>query len=87
MLENNKSNISLINRSNLKINGVMGVTSLTETYANIIVCNDTLVVHGENLKAEKLSVETGELILVGTIISIKFEEKKEKQGLLKRIFK
>lgn len=86
-MENSKSCIVLTDRTNLKISGVLGVNNLTETDVCVIVGNDLLLIHGENLKAEKLSVETGELIINGIIASIKFENKKEKQSLLKRIFK
>ena len=86
-MENSKSCIVLTDRTNLRISGVLGVNNLTETDVCVIVGNDLLLIHGENLKAEKLSVETGELIINGIIASIKFENKKEKQGLLKRIFK
>ena len=83
----NKSTITLSDRKNLKINGVEGVVSLTETEAGILIAGETLVIKGEDIKAEKLSVETGELVLVGTFDSLKFEQKKEKRGLVKRIFK
>ncbi len=86
-MENSKSCIVLTDRTNLRISGVLGVNNLTETDVCVIVGNDLLLIHGENLKAEKLSVETGELIINGIIASIKFENKKEKQSLLKRIFK
>ena len=86
-MDNSKSNIVLINRTDLKITGVGGVNNLTETNASVILGNDILLIKGENLKAEKLSVESGELVIEGTINSLNFENKKEKQSLIKRIFK
>lgn len=81
------SNITINDRSIIKVTGVEGVVNLTENDACVIVCGDKMVIKGKDLKAEKLSVETGELIISGLINSLKFEEKKEKQGLIKRIFK
>lgn len=82
-----KQCIILEDKSLLKINGVEGVINLTETDASIIICNEILEIKGLNLKAEKLSVETGEMVIAGNINSLKYQEKKEKKGLLKRIFK
>ena len=79
--------VLLENRSYLKITNVEGVVSLTENEANIIVGESILNVKGSSLKAETLSVETGDLVLTGIVNSIKYEDKKQKQGLLKRIFK
>ena len=77
----------LENKHCLKLTCVEGVVSLTETEASVLICGEVLEIKGENLKAENLSVETGNLVLSGTIFSLKFEEKKEKKGILKRIFK
>ena len=87
MPENKNSNITLANREVLKITGVEGVTMLNSTDACIVVCGENLIIKGEDLKADKLSVETGELVIVGKISGLKFEQKHEKQGVLKRIFK
>ena len=87
MTDNKLSTISLTNRNLLKINGAEGVTNLTENDAVIVVAGDNLIIKGEKLKAEKLSVETGELLISGYFISLKFEEKKEKQSFIKKIFK
>ena len=87
MTELKKQTILLEDKSYLKITGVEGVVNLTENEACVLVKGEVLEVKGDNLKCENLSVEIGELIIVGNIASLKFEQKKEKKGLLKRIFK
>ena len=87
MTQSNVSNIVITNRQSIKINGVDGVTMLNETDATVLVGGDNLKISGEDLKADKLSVETGELVINGKINSLKFEEKREKQGFFKKIFK
>ncbi len=82
-----KQSILLENQNYLKICGVENVVNLTENDVVMVVSGEVLLVKGENLKAEKLSVETGELVLTGKVFSLKFDVKKEKQGLFKRIFK
>lgn len=82
-----KQSIILEDKKLLKLGGVENVISLSETDAGVIIGGEMLLIKGNNLKAEKLSVETGELVLTGEVYSLKFEHKKEKQSLLKRIFK
>ena len=77
----------LENKNYLKINCVQGINNLTENEVSVLIGGEILEVKGSNIKAEKLSVETGELILTGNIFSIKYEVVKEKKGLFKRIFK
>ena len=79
--------IQLDNKNYLKVCGVEGVVGLTETNANIIVKGEILEIKGNNLKCEKLSVENGEIIILGEIFSICYKEKSTKKSLLKRIFK
>ena len=82
-----KQTVVLEDKAMLKISGVMGVKGLTETDAQVVLENDCMEIRGSNLKAEKLSVEDGELIIVGNIYSIKYSGVKEKKGFIKRIFK
>lgn len=82
-----KQSIILEDKKLLKLSGVESVISLNETDAGVVIGGEVLLIKGNNLKAEKLSVETGELILTGEVYSLKFEHKKEKQGFFKRIFK
>lgn len=79
--------IQLENKNHLKISGVEGVVGLTETTASIMVKGEILEIKGNNLKCEKLSVECGEIIIVGEIYSICYKEKPTKKSLIKRIFK
>lgn len=82
-----KQCLILENRNCLKLSGVDSVINLTETDVGVNVCGEVLVIKGSDIKAEKLSVETKELVLTGNFNSFKYETKKEKQGLFKRIFK
>lgn len=82
-----KQTLILEDKSCLKITGVEGIINLTENDASILVCGEILEVKGNNLKTEHLSVESGNLIITGNIISLKYQEQKEKKGFIKRIFK
>ena len=86
MPDKNQS-LTLVNKNTLTIKGIENVISITETEANIIVCGEVLNIKGTNLTADKLSLEQGEIEILGNITSLKYEQKKERQGIFKRIFK
>ena len=79
--------IQIENRSLIKLTGVESVIGLSETDVGAIIYGDTLEIKGKNLKAEKLSIESGELTLSGEFYGMKFLQKKEKTPFLKKIFK
>lgn len=82
-----KQTLFLENKNYLKITGVKNVINLTETFSTITIGDEILQIKGNNIKAEKLSVECGELILIGNFIEFKFEKTQEKKSFFKRIFK
>lgn len=87
MNELKKQYLSLENKSILKISGIENVINLTDTQICVTISGEILEVKGYNLQAEKLSVECGELIVNGNITSLKYQEKKDKLPIFKRIFK
>ena len=84
-------NIILENRGKLSISGVIDVLSfddqviITETELGL------LTIKGENLKVNKLSIDTSEVIIEGEINSLNYSDAKNqdkgKSGLLNKIFK
>ena len=76
MPDKNQS-LTLINKNILTIKGIENVISITENEANIIVCGEVLNIKGTNLTADKLSLEQGEIVILGNITSLKYEQKKE----------
>ncbi len=79
--------ITLENQSLAKIKGTKKVSNCTPTSAIILLDKNILTLQGENLEIKKLDLENQEVILSGRIISMKFSNEKEKQSLMKRIFK
>ena len=84
-------NLVLENREKLSISGVLDVLSFDDQ----IVISETelglLTVKGENLRINKLSLDTAEVIVDGEIYSLGYSEKdmdkKSGGGLLGKIFK
>jgi len=81
-------NLILENRNKLALTGISDVDSFDEQ--TIIVYTDfgELTIKGENLHITKLSVETGELNIDGTVSSLNYASNLPKStGLLTKIFR
>ncbi len=83
-----KENIlRLVNRNDLSITGVEKVISFSPNEVNLLALDCEMKILGRELQTVKLDEENGDLVISGVIESIKWSDKKEKQSLLKRIFK
>ena len=84
-------NLILENREKLSISGVNDVLSFDDQVVMVETDLGLLTVKGENLKINKLSIDTSEVIVEGEIsylaYSDKTEERGKSQGLLSKIFK
>lgn len=79
--------LTLLERQNLTLTGICEVVSVSET---ALICNlkdGNLVVTGENLKVNKLDVESGRVELLGNVFCIKYGGTKTKERFFKKIFK
>lgn len=83
-------NLILENRNKLSISGVLDVLSFDDQIIIIETELDLLTVKGENLKINKLSIDTAEVIVEGAINSLTYSNKnldKKSEGLFGKIFK
>ena len=83
-------NLILENRNKLSISGVLDVLSFDDQIIIIQTELDLLTVKGENLKINKLSIDTAEVIVEGDINSLTYSNKnldKKSEGLFGKIFK
>lgn len=71
----------------LVLQGVTKVISSSQTQAVLQCGENEVVLTGNNIEVKKLELETGEVCLQGDFSNIKLSAKREKQPLLKRIFK
>ena len=78
--------IVLDNRNRLTVSGVDGVESFDET--SIVMSTGSLIIRGESLHIEKLSLDGGDLLVEGTVDSLTYEEEEPRQGsFLGRLFR
>lgn len=83
-------NLVLENRGKLSISGVLDVLSFDDQVVMIETELGLLTCKGENLRINKLSIDTSEVIIEGEISSLIYRENnndKEGQSILSRIFK
>ncbi|MBR3324677.1 MAG: sporulation protein YabP [Clostridia bacterium] len=83
-------NIILENRSKLSISGVKDVFSFDDQIVILETNLGMLTIKGENLRINKLSLDTTEVIIEGTISTISYSEKNNKkasESILNKIFR
>ena len=83
-------NIVLENREKLSISGVLDVLSFDDQIVIVETELGLLSVKGENLRINKLSIDTSEVVVEGDIFNLSYSEKSaDKKGgsLIGKIFK
>lgn len=83
-------NLILENRGKLSISGVLDVLSFDDEIIIVETELGLLTVKGINLKINKLSIDTSEVIVEGEISSLEYTDKnieKTKSSLMSKIFK
>ena len=83
-------NLILENREKLSISGVIDVLSFDDQVVMIETELGLLTVKGEELRINKLSIDTSEVIVEGNISHLSYSEKnqeKSKGSLIGKIFK
>ena len=84
----NFHNVIIEERKRVFISGVRDVDSFDENAVRAYGDLGEIIIKGEGLHIENLSVESGELLIDGKINSVEyFEETKSGKGILHKIFK
>ena len=83
-------NLILENRSKLNISGVLDVLSFDDQVIIVETELGLLTIKGENLRINKLSIDTSEVIVEGDISYMAYsnkKKKKKKNSIISKIFK
>jgi sporulation protein YabP len=83
-------NIVLENREKLSISGVLDVLSFDDQVVILETELGLLTVKGDNLRINKLSIDTSEVVVEGEIFNLAYSEndlEKKSSGFLGKIFK
>lgn len=90
MTSNTIQNVILENREKLTISGVLDVLSFDDQIVIVETELGLLTIKGENLRINKLSLDTSEVTIDGTIYQLAYSEKDSMEksgGILGKIFK
>ena len=91
MTSNTIQNVILENREKLTISGVLDVLSFDDQIVIVETELGLLTVKGEKLRINKLSLDTTEVIVEGTIFNLSYSEKnldkKSGSNIFGKIFK
>ena len=91
MTSNTIQNVILENREKLTISGVLDVLSFDDQIVIVETELGLLTVKGENLRINKLSLDTTEVIVEGKIFNLSYSEKnldkKSGSNIFGKIFK
>ena len=80
--------VSLEDRRRLSVTGVEEVESFDETCIVMVTGKGNLIIRGENLHIETLSLDGGALKVEGDVDSLTYEDLREaRSGLLSRLFR
>ncbi len=91
MVTNTIQNIIIENREKITISGVLDVLSFDDQIVIVETELGLLTIKGENLRINKLSLDTTEVIVEGTISSLSYSDKnldkKSTGSFIGKIFK
>lgn len=76
----------LENRSVLSLTGVTDVAGFDEQTVNVFTDYGQLIIKGSSLHISRLSLETGEVTVDGSISSLQYTASQQK-GILSKLFK
>ncbi len=82
-------NVILENRKKLSLSGIKDVLSFDDEIVIVESELGLLNIKGEDLRVNKISVETGDVVIDGNIRAIEYSDKNisSKQGIMSKIFK
>lgn len=83
-------NLVLENREKLSISGVLDVLSFDDQVVIVETELGLLTIKGDNLRINKLSIDTSEVVVEGEIYNLAYSENdmdKKSSGILGKIFK
>lgn len=89
-IEDKKSNLTLENRKRLSLTGVVEVISFNDEKILLNTILGMLTIKGAGLKMNKLDVQNGEVIIIGTVDSCVYsssELKQDKESIWAKLFK
>ncbi len=80
-------NVIMEDRARLSVSGVTDVESFDDRQIVAKTTKGNLIIRGSELRIDKLSLDTGELVVVGLVTDLGYEETAPGGNLWSRLFK
>ncbi|MGI5977908.1 MAG: sporulation protein YabP [Oscillospiraceae bacterium] len=84
---NTPQNVILEDRTRLSVTGVLDVDSFDDRQIVAKTVKGTLILRGSDLHIDKLSLDTGDLVVTGLVTDLGYEETAPSGSLWHRLFK
>ena len=79
--------VTIDNRENLALSGISDVSGFDEQTVNLQTPYGNLIVKGENMHINKLSLESGDVSIDGKINSLQYLGDTRQKGFVSKLFK
>ena len=79
--------LRLENRAKLSVSGVREIESFDENAVVLHTVRGVLIIRGEGLHLQTLSIDGGQVTVDGTIHSLTYEELQKAGGFFRRLFR
>lgn len=86
-LSSKPHNVIIEDRSRISVSGVADVESFDDRQIVTMTSKGSLILRGTDLHIDKLSLDTGELVVTGLISELGYEETAPSGSLWSRLFK
>ena len=78
--------LHLESRQKLSVTGVREIESFDENTVVLLTSEGMLVIRGENLQLQSLSIEGGQVAVQGLVTSLDYEEARKTGSFFRRLF-
>lgn len=84
--EKRKHIVSIENRENIELSGVVDVPAFNEEEANIVTDYGNIILKGNGMKLDALDLDSGIVKIFGKITALVYNEQSEVKSIFKRMF-
>ncbi len=87
MLSSDQHDLSIKGRKVVEVTGVSSVESFDVTAFSLVTSGGPLTIHGSGLHMKHLDLQTGVVIIEGTVASVAYVNEQKKKPLTQRLFR
>ncbi len=85
--KNGVHTVTINERKNIHMTGVIDVGNFSQTCIDITTSDGTIILKGKDFNMSKLDTDSGELNILGEVVSLQYTKTKQKRSGLEGLFK